>query len=63
MSLIEALRAIIRDADQRPGGDSHYQEISRDVLCDARRALREHDEGMKIATAALGGSYLTSKKD
>lgn len=37
--LLTTLRAIVADADKRPGGDNPMQEISRDVLCDARLLL------------------------
>lgn len=41
----KALRAIIADADKRPGGDNPLQEISRGVLCDARLLLIKLEGG------------------
>lgn len=43
-SVVSALRAIIAAADQRPGGDTHLQEIPKGVICDARLALAAFDK-------------------
>lgn len=43
-SVVSALRAIVAAADTRPGGDTGLQEIPKDLICDARRALVLFDQ-------------------